>query len=73
MQMPILPQGESQSFLLRRGQAVLEELDRHALDLLENDFAVCADDEGGVVIVGVAERFFAANDEELLVRRDTNP
>ena len=55
-------------FLFRRGQAVLEELDGHALDLFENNFAIRADDEGGVVIVGIAERLLATDDEELLVR-----
>src|ERR1039458_4329344 len=52
-------------FLLRRGQAVLEKLDRHALDLLEHNFAVCADDECGVVIIAlVVEKIFAADDQK---------
>ena len=46
------------------GQAVAEKLDGHALDLLENNFAVRANDEGGVVIIICAGRVFATDHEE---------
>ncbi len=54
-------------FLFRRGQAVVEKLDRHALGLFENNLAVRADDKGGVVINIVRDKIFAADDEKARV------
>ena len=51
-------------FLYRRPQAVLEKLDGHAFDLLENHLAVRADDEGGVVVMIRADRFFTADNQK---------
>ena len=46
--------------LVRRGQAVVKELDWDAFDLLEDYIAIGADDEGGVVIILWADGVFAA-------------
>ena len=59
-------------FLFRRGQAVVEKLDRHALGLLENNLAVRADDEGGVVINMVGHKIFSADDEKARMCRGTS-
>ena len=58
--------GRGPDFLVGRGEAIVEELDGDGFGLLKDDFAVWADDEGGVVkcfSIGFELFFLAAGDE----------
>lgn len=62
-----LAPGRVPKFLFRGREAILEELDRNAFSLAENDAALRANDKGRVAVLVSIDGIFATDDEVALV------